>query len=173
MPTQAVIADHLDLSQPAVSEVMSKLAIDWQAESLDQIRVRYIRHLRDLAAGRGGEAQLVLAQQRARESSLKGDMLELQIARESGLLVVASDFEQAMVAGIAAARSELLTLADKVVAEIKAIHGIDVDSDLIDTHVYAALNRLAEQDPLDATHDSAQSNADLGGSVSNVVSSVG
>lgn len=40
MTTQQQIAEHLGLSQQAVSKQLSKLGIDWKTASLDQIRLR-------------------------------------------------------------------------------------------------------------------------------------
>mgnify|MGYP001184545427 CR=1 FL=1 len=69
MPTQQQIAEHLDLSQKQVSELMERLAIDWQACGMDEIRVAYIRNLRDRAAGHRSEDGLDLV----RERVLTGD----------------------------------------------------------------------------------------------------
>ena len=51
MTTQQQIAEHLGLSQQAVSKQLSKLGIDWKTASLDQIRLEYIKQLRKAAAG--------------------------------------------------------------------------------------------------------------------------
>ena len=50
MLTQQGIAKHLDLSQAAVSTLMADLGIDWKTASLNEIRVAYIRRLREQAA---------------------------------------------------------------------------------------------------------------------------
>ncbi len=54
MTTQQQIAEHLGLSQQAVSKQLSKLGIDWKTASLDQIRLEYIKQLRKAAAGQNG-----------------------------------------------------------------------------------------------------------------------
>ena len=45
MTTQQQIAEHLGLSQQAVSKQLSKLGLDWKTASLDQIRLEYIKQL--------------------------------------------------------------------------------------------------------------------------------
>ena len=64
MPTQTQIADHLDMSQQAVAELLARLGIDWTAAGLDAIRVAYIRHLRGQAAGHKSEDGLDLVRER-------------------------------------------------------------------------------------------------------------
>lgn len=65
-PTQAEAAAHLDLSERSVRELEDKLGLPADY-SLDHLRVAYIRHLREIAAGRSsatGQA-LDLAAERA------------------------------------------------------------------------------------------------------------
>ena len=52
MPTQLQIAEHLGITQQAVSKTLDKMGIiDWQLMTLDQIRLAYIKRLREVAAG--------------------------------------------------------------------------------------------------------------------------
>ena len=52
MPTQLQIAEHLGITQQAVSKTLDKMGIvEWQLMSLDQIRLAYIKRLREVAAG--------------------------------------------------------------------------------------------------------------------------
>ncbi|MFP3624620.1 MarR family transcriptional regulator, partial [Burkholderia sp. SIMBA_051] len=65
MPTQQQIADHLDLDQSAVSRLVDKLGIDYRQASVDDVRIAYIRHLREMAAGRGSNTGIDLVAERA------------------------------------------------------------------------------------------------------------
>lgn len=65
MLTQKEIGFHLDLDQSQVSRLCDDLAIDWQVTSLDEIRVRYIRRLREQAAGRAASGDIDLVTERA------------------------------------------------------------------------------------------------------------
>ena len=51
MPTQQQIAEHLGLSQQAVSKQLAKMGIDWRNMSIDEIRLAYLDRLRKSAAG--------------------------------------------------------------------------------------------------------------------------
>ena len=51
MPTQTEIAEHLGLSQAAVSKAMMKLTLDWRTSSMDEIRLAYLNRLRAEASG--------------------------------------------------------------------------------------------------------------------------
>lgn len=66
-PTQAEIADHLDMSDRNLRDVLQELNLDHKQVSLSVLRVAYIRRLREQAAGRmGNEAGgLDLVQERA------------------------------------------------------------------------------------------------------------
>jgi len=81
VPTQQTIAEHLDLSQPTVSDLLQRLGIDWRKSTIDDVRVAYIRHLREQAAGRFSDGPLDLMNERARLAKEQADRLELQNAQ--------------------------------------------------------------------------------------------
>jgi len=102
MNTQQSIADHLDLSQPTVSELMGRLRIDWRTTALDDIRIAYIRHLRERAAGRAAAGELDLAGERARLAKEQADRVAMQNAVTRNELAPAILIEQVL--GKAAAK---------------------------------------------------------------------
>lgn len=57
------------MDQARVSQLMADFGIDWTTTTLDDIRVRYIRRLREQAAGRATNGDLDLATERARLAS--------------------------------------------------------------------------------------------------------
>lgn len=67
VPTQAEVAEHLDMSDRNLRNVLALLGMDHKEVALSKLRVGYIRHLREVAAGRvGGEiGGLDLVQERA------------------------------------------------------------------------------------------------------------
>lgn len=77
---QQDIADHLDLSQGAVSQWMDRLGIDYRNAPLDDIRVAYIRELREQAAGRLTAGDLDLAEERAKLARAQREKIEMQNA---------------------------------------------------------------------------------------------
>lgn len=149
MATQNEIAIHLDMSVTRLKALLPRLPVTDTSDP-DEVRVAYIRYLRETAAGRGGEDhQARLAIARARESELKGDKLEMDMARDAERLVPADELEEAWTAMIAAARAELLAMSSKLRAEIGRLYEIDVPADLIEPYIHAALEHLANTDEPD------------------------
>lgn len=80
MLIQQDIANHLDMSQQAVSQWLGRLDIDWKSATLDDIRVAYIRTLREQAAGRAAAGDLDLAAERAGLAKAQRERIEMQNA---------------------------------------------------------------------------------------------
>lgn len=79
-PKQADIAAHLDLSDRSVREFLTASSMEHKAETLTSIRVAYIRHLREQAAGRAAEGGVDLATERARLAKEQADRIAMQNA---------------------------------------------------------------------------------------------
>ena len=149
MATQNEIADHLDMSVTRLKELLPRLPVT-DPSDIDAVRVAYINQLRSTAAGRGGEDhQLRLAIAKARESELKGDRLEMDMARDAGQLLPADEIEQEWTALIASARAEMLSMVGKLRAELLRVFDIEVPADLIESYVHNALEHLANTDEPD------------------------
>lgn len=84
--SQQDIADHLDMSQQAVSHLMDQLGIDWRTADIAEIRVAYIRRLREQAAGRAASGDLDLATERAGLAKAQREKIEMQNAVTRGEL---------------------------------------------------------------------------------------
>lgn len=78
MATLQQIGDHLDMSAQAVQEFCRSKGIEWQSHTVDHVRIVYIRHIREIAAGRSDAA---LAQERARLAREQADKVAMQNAR--------------------------------------------------------------------------------------------
>lgn len=149
MATQQEIAADLGLSQPAVSGALNALGLlkrEWEAMPLEEARRLLVKHYTEVAAGRGGDDQYNLTRERARESRLKGDLLQLQIQEKAGVLIPADAVEQQWHSLIVAARSELLMVPGKIAYTIKTLHGVDVDPSVIEAPIMDALHRLSAAD---------------------------
>lgn len=86
-PKQADIAAHLDVSDRAVREFLEVAGIDHKQVSLSEIRVAYIRRLREIAAGRAtNEGGLDLATERAGLARAQREKVEMQNAVTRGEL---------------------------------------------------------------------------------------
>lgn len=148
MTTQVEIAADLGLSQPAISSALSKLGLmkrEYEAMPIAEIRRALVKHYSETAAGRGGDEQFNLTQERARESRLKGDLLQLQIQEKAGTLVPAGVVEDHFTALVIACRTELLQIPDKLTATLKALYAIDVDPALFEQPINDALTRLSNK----------------------------
>lgn len=98
MLIQRTIADHLDLSQQAVSQIMEEMEINWKSATLKQVRVAYIRRLREQAAGRAAAGDLDLAGERARLAKEQADRVAMQNAVTRGELAPVVLLEQVLAA---------------------------------------------------------------------------
>lgn len=147
MPTQEQIAEHLDIDQSAVSRQMDRLGIDWRIASMDSIRVQYLRNLRKQAAGHVSESGLDLTEERARTERVDRQLKELTLAEKLGQLVNVNQLEPALQQMVGAFKTEIMSLPDKLKAEVDALYGIDVDVHLLEVHIDDCLAQLARYDP--------------------------
>lgn len=147
MPTQQQIADHLDMSQQAVADLMERLAIDWRAADMDAIRVAYIRQLRGQAAGHKSESGLDLVKERVLTERVDRELKLLLVAEKKKLLINVEQLEPELTNMFGAFRSELLARDDKLKSEMDALYGIDMDITLLNEHTNTALSQLARYEP--------------------------
>lgn len=76
-PTQPEIAAHLDISDRRLRELLSEWGIDHKATTLSDIRIRYIRRLREEAAGRASGGEYDLTNERARLAKEQADKVAM------------------------------------------------------------------------------------------------
>lgn len=114
MATQTDIAAHLDLSDRSVRELLDKGVLPNArrgALNLDQCRVAYIRHLREMAAGRGtGPSADDLTAERARLAREQADHYALKNAAMRLELLPRADITRAVSAAFQIVRDRLTSL---------------------------------------------------------------
>lgn len=117
MATQAEIAEHLDLSQQAVSQLLAARVLPKARRAeldLDACRVAYVRHLREIAAGRASEASaeegLDLVEQRARLAKSQADAQEMRNHTARGALIPRPAMVAVLTASFANCRARLLAI---------------------------------------------------------------
>lgn len=84
-PSQRELAEHLDMSERNLRDVLGAIGLDHRSSSRDEIRIGYIRHLREQAAGRGTGNGLNLAEERAglaREQKYLAQLRKQQVLGE-------------------------------------------------------------------------------------------
>lgn len=158
MLRQQDIAEHLDMSQQAVSEFLERAGINWKAVELDEIRIAYIRHLREMAAGRAAAGDLDLATERAmlaREQRIK---IEMQNAVTRGELAPVALLEQVLTS----AASKVAGVLDAIPSMVRrrVPHLTSDDIDLIASEVAKARNTVAGMSLADINAESGEVDAD-------------
>jgi predicted transcriptional regulator len=93
MPTQAEIAEHLGLSQAAVSKAMMKLTLDWRTSSMDEIRLAYLNRLRAEASGHVSSSGLDLVEEKAKTERVRRELAMMELMEKQGLLVNIDDIK--------------------------------------------------------------------------------
>lgn len=149
--TQALFGSLVGITQQAVSDAVSRGVLEPEA-SLGQWLLGYCAHLRDVAAGRGGDDQFTLTQARARQAIADATLKELDYLERVGELVAVQDLEPRLSAWAVAIRAEVENALARVVAHIESKHGIEIDQATVEAIVCAALDAAAAH-PLDSDLD--------------------
>lgn len=151
MPSQIDIAVHLDMSGRNARDVLSGLADKhglardwWKKATLEDVRVKYIRDIREKAAGRGGDDQVNLTRQRAAESAVKTAMMVLDYNEKLESLVPADDAAAAIIDWCSMANREYLSAIMALVGEIKSTYKIKIDNQLVENIVSPAITRIKD-----------------------------
>jgi len=148
MLKQRQIAEHLDMSQQAVSAMLDKLGLDWRKESLQTIRVAYLRHLRGVAAGHQSSSGEDLTLERIKTERVERELKELQLAEKRGALINAHQLDPAMLQMVSAFRTELLARDDKLATDLKLLYGLQVDVAILNEFSYAAIGQFGRYCPV-------------------------
>lgn len=150
-PTQKEIAKRLDMSDRNARDVLGALAekhgLDrdwWKKATIDDVLVKYIRDLREKAAGRGGDDQANLTKQRAAESHIKTAMMTLEYNEKIGTLVPADLAASGLKEWCGNANREYLSGIHALVGEIKSVYKIDVDNELVNNIVNSTIARIQD-----------------------------
>lgn len=122
MPTQNQVADHLDLgSTRYVRELRDAGKIpDPRTATMDEIRVAYLRGLRDEAAGRGaGDASRNLTEERGKLLALQRRREELRNLELEGAVLPVEDVIATWANRIAACKRRLRAIHKTAIARLR------------------------------------------------------
>lgn len=142
MPTQAAIADHLDMSERNAREMLKALCIDWRETSLDDIRELYIRDMREKAAGRGGDAAGALTLARTEESQVKTAKLRLEYMREMNELIITEDGANVLMDWSRQANLDYLQGFSQFVIVIESKYKIKIPQEMVEEIVCSTTERI-------------------------------
>ncbi len=147
--TQQKIADHLDLSQQAASQLLADLGIDWKTSTLNEIRVAYIRRLREQAAGRATVGDLDLAGERAALAKAQRERIEMQNAVTRGELAPVVLIEEVLTKAASKTAGILDAIPGMIRRRVPVLTADDIG--LIAGEVAKARNMVAEMSLADLT----------------------
>jgi phage terminase Nu1 subunit (DNA packaging protein) len=149
--TQQGIAKHLDLSQAAVSSLMAELGIDWRAASLNEIRVAYIRRLREQAAGRAAAGDVDLVTERALLAREQKDRIAMANAVTRGELAPVALIEEVLTKAASKVAGVLDAIPGMIRRRVPVLTAGDID--LIAGEVAKARNTVAAMSLADLRDD--------------------
>lgn len=153
MASQQDIAEHLDMSPRNLRDVLNALGLDWRTKPLDDIRIAYIRKLREAAAGRNDDQLAVV---RARRELAEARIKELELAKEYKLIIRTDDVEPLLIGLMTEFQSAVLEAGNKALQAIENTHDVKLDDDLILGHLRAALGTIAARGDQLIAHISEQ-----------------
>ena len=146
MPSQRDVADHLKLDTRTVRSLRdSGVLPDLRTVTLDQIRERYIGHLREVAAGRmSQDGSLDLAEERAKLARRQTEKAELDLAVRRGELVEASEVETVVVRLASGVVERMRAVPVKVAQEVHAAASLAAAERILQAAIDMALAEIAE-----------------------------
>jgi len=148
MATQQEIAEHLDLSERSVRELLDKGVLPPARRGgldRDACRVGYIRHLRSVAAGRGGISQQEdLTAERARLAREQADHVAIRNACARKELLPRAAVTIAVTAAFQRVRDRLLSLPDRLAGTLTRLDDQGAVRQRMADAIGAALAELAE-----------------------------
>lgn len=142
MPTQAQFAKHWGISTPAVNDLMARGVVPRDA-SIEEGCLAYTTHLREEAAGRGGEGSEGLTREKTRLTKAQADRVELEVEELRGSLVRVEAVEIELGDLVTAARAKLLALPGKAAPLVMAADNLVQAERILRDLVYEALTELA------------------------------
>lgn len=145
MATIVQVAKALDLSTKMVNDLIARGTITKQPRGkydVEEATKEYIRHIREVAAGRLRAGELDLAEERARLAKEQADAKEMENAIARGDLVHINDVAEQFGKQAAAVRTRLLAIPSKaaplVISSEKPAEARAIIEDMIEE----ALNEL-------------------------------
>ncbi len=142
MPTQKEIAQHLDMSERNCRDMLKGLELDWTVAPMDEIRVAYIRDLREKAAGRGGSQVELLNAARIEESTVKSANGRLAYHEKLGTLVPTADATFVLTEWASFANREYQGGFEKLIQEIEATHKVSIDRSTVTRIAGTTVSRI-------------------------------
>lgn len=143
MATQAQIAEHLGLSQPAIAQLVALGILQRAGRAgmdIDACRLAYIGHLRDIAAGRTGDA--TLTSERIRLTSAQAAKVEMANAQRRGEILEIGPMVQLFCDQAAMVRTRLLAIPSSAAPDIHRCKTVSETQQALADAIHEALEAL-------------------------------
>ncbi len=141
MATQSEIAKHIDLSIRAVRDHMVNGVIT-KGGTLDEARTAYIRHLREVAAGRSTNSADYTVE-RTRLTKAQADEKEIQVKQLQGDLIPATMVLEEWTKMLSSIRSKLLALPNRMAVLMPGISTYREAEQILKKYIYETLTELS------------------------------
>lgn len=164
MATQAEVGKHLDLSERSIRELLDRGVLPNARRGsldLDLCRVAYVRHLREMAAGRAtGPAGDDLTAERARLAREQADHYALKNAAARLELLPRADITRVVTEAFQRVRDQLTSLPARLSAPLARVTDpAEIRSRLSDA-IHVTLAELAEERVIAVSEAPAEETAD-------------
>lgn len=140
--TQSGFADMVGVSKQAIQKQAPKIPLKAGQTMRTWLR-KYCEHLREEAAGRGGESQARLTAQRIKESEAKTLAMELDNLERLGELVAIDDVGRVFDEFTREVPAQLLGAAEHIADTLESKHSISIDDEHINKPIRLAAERVA------------------------------
>lgn len=130
---------------------MDQIGIDWRSANLDEIRIAYIRRLREQAAGRAAAGDLDLATERAMLAREQRVRLEMQNAVTRGELAPVALIEEVLTKAASKVAGVLDAIPGMVRRRVPLLTADDIE--LIAGEIAKARNTVAGMSLADLSED--------------------
>jgi hypothetical protein len=147
---QDIIAEHLDMTPRNWRDVFKKLVvkdflIDGKRDiefSLFELTIAYIRYLREIAAGRGGESQELLVQAKTRQANVDTARSEIALLKDIKQVVYVKEVEHFFANEIITCKKSIIALAKKWQKALKIDYQIHVEPEFFERDLVDRFNRM-------------------------------
>ncbi|WP_158657985.1 hypothetical protein [Agarilytica rhodophyticola] len=140
---QSEFANIVGVSRQAIQKQSKKIGLD-KALTLGEWLVLYCEHLRQEAAGRGGDAAVGLSEQRAEESRQNTLAKMLDNMEKMGLLCPTEDVIEAFNGLSHTIPTAIDNAGEKIVEKITSQHKIEFDDELVFEPLRSAIESIAD-----------------------------
>ena len=145
MPTQVEVGAHLGISVTSVKEYLSRWGLKASESTLDDLRRRYIEHLRGVAAQHESSSGESLNDVRIERERTEGELKKIELARELGLLAPIDELISGMAKLGGGIRDDVMTSASRIIEGIESRYDIELDGDLVNEPLRNALIGIASR----------------------------